>query len=221
MEQIVRLVRSKGVGIYFVTQHPDDIPEDILGQLGNRVQHALRAFTPRDEKAVRVAAETFRKNATLDTAKVITELEVGEALVSVLDERGAPTPVERVLIAPPCSRLGPISEDERKAVVSRSPIRTLYEQQADRESASEILSKRSDSEAGGDVANGSRDVAHDDPGAAPKSGRTSNRQTVGEAFTKSLVRAIGAQLGRTLSGAARILVGGIARNVVRSITRRR
>jgi DNA helicase HerA-like ATPase len=139
VEQVVRLIRSKGVGVYFVTQSPLDIPDAVLGQLGNRVQHALRAFTPRDQKAVRAAAETFRASPGLDVATAITELAVGEALVSLLDSKGIPVPVERALIAPPVTRLGPITPEERAQVVASSPRAGVYEQRVDRESAYEIL----------------------------------------------------------------------------------
>jgi DNA helicase HerA-like ATPase len=142
VEQVVRLIRSKGVGVYFVTQNPLDIPDTVLGQLGNRVQHALRAFTPRDQKAVRAAAETFRADPKLDTAKVITELGVGEALVSLLDAAGTPTVVERVLIAPPVSRMGPLTPDERGALLRASPIAGKYDQALDRESAFEQIARR-------------------------------------------------------------------------------
>jgi len=144
IEQVVRLIRSKGVGVYFVTQNPLDIPESVLGQLGNRVQHALRAFTPRDQKAVRTAAETLRSNPALDVEKVITELAVGEALVSMLDDKGAPGVVERAWIAPPGSRIGPITPEERQAIIGRSVIRGHYEQMVDRESAYEKLQARAD-----------------------------------------------------------------------------
>ncbi|HSB98221.1 MAG TPA: helicase HerA-like domain-containing protein, partial [Spongiibacteraceae bacterium] len=147
VEQVVRLIRSKGVGIYFVTQSPLDIPENILGQLGNRVQHALRAFSPKDQKAVRTAAQTFRANPALDTEQVITELGIGEALVSVLDDKGQPTPVQRISICPPQSRIGPLTNDERSDQMSRSPLRQKYEQTLDRESAYEILAKRAQASA--------------------------------------------------------------------------
>ena len=139
VEQVVRLIRSKGVGVYFVTQNPLDVPEKILGQLGNRVQHALRAFTPRDQKAVQAAAQTMRANPKFDAATVITELGVGEALVSFLDEKGRPTVVERSTIFPPASRLGPLTADERKAMIQASPMLAIYGQSVDRESAFEIL----------------------------------------------------------------------------------
>jgi DNA helicase HerA-like ATPase len=142
IEQVVRLIRSKGVGIYFITQNPLDIPESVLGQLGNRVQHALRAFTPRDQKAVKVAAETFRPNRKFDVAQAITELGVGEALLSFLDTKGVPTPVERCLIAPPQGRIGPAKDAERKAVMSASPLAGKYDKTVDRASAYEVLTGR-------------------------------------------------------------------------------
>ncbi|WP_334175284.1 helicase HerA-like domain-containing protein [Pseudoxanthobacter sp.] len=142
IEQVVRLIRSKGVGVYFVTQNPLDLPETVLGQLGNRVQHALRAFTPRDQKAVRAAAETFRPNPALDTARAVTELAVGEALVSLLEADGAPSVVERTRIRPPEGRVGPLSDEERQRIIAASPLRARYEATVDRESAYEILTER-------------------------------------------------------------------------------
>jgi DNA helicase HerA-like ATPase len=142
VEQVVRLIRSKGVGVYFVTQNPVDIPEKIAGQLGNRVQHALRAFTPRDQKAIRAAAETFRINTALDVEAAITELKVGEALVSTLDEDGAPTVVQRTLVAPPRSRLGPVSAKERAIIQSISPFGGKYDSAINRESAAEVLAQK-------------------------------------------------------------------------------
>ena len=144
VEQIVRLIRSKGVGIYFCTQNPADIPQNILGQLGNRVQHALRAYTPNDQKAVRVAAQTFRANPKYDTETAITQLETGEALVSFLDEKGAPQMVERAYILPPQGQIGPITNEERSQLIRQSLIYGVYEKLIDRESAYEILSKRQD-----------------------------------------------------------------------------
>ena len=142
VEQVVRLIRSKGVGVYFVTQNPIDIPEKIAGQLGNRVQHALRAFTPRDQKAIKAAAQTFRINPDLDVEKAITELKVGEALVSTLDDDGAPGVVQRTLIAPPRSRLGPVSAPERAAIQASSPVEGKYDTAVNRESAAEVLAKK-------------------------------------------------------------------------------
>ena len=142
IEQVVRLIRSKGVGVYFVTQNPIDVPDKVLGQLGNRVQHALRAFTPRDQKAVAAAAQTFRPNPKLDTAKVIMELGKGEALVSFLEGNGTPAMVERVMIRPPSARIGPITPEERKAIMDMSPVKGKYDTTIDSESAYEVLQKR-------------------------------------------------------------------------------
>ncbi len=142
IEQVVRLIRSKGVGVYFITQNPLDVPDTVLAQMGNRVQHALRAFTPRDQKAVKAAAETFRANPKLDTAKVIMELGKGEALVSFLEGNGIPSLVERAMIAPPSARLGVITPEERKAIIQASPVKGKYEQQIDSESAYEVLAER-------------------------------------------------------------------------------
>ena len=162
IEQVVRLIRSKGVGVYFVTQNPLDIPDTVLGQLGNRVQHALRAFTPRDQKAVKAAAETMRANPKLDTEKAITELAVGEALVSLLDEKGRPSVVERAFILPPASRIGPISDAERAAIIKSSVIFGHYEQVIDRESAYEKLKGRTAAK-------------QDATGTAPAGGGTARR----------------------------------------------
>ena len=144
VEQTVKLIRSKGVGVYFVTQNPRDIPDEVLAQLGNRIQHALRAYTPKERRAVRAAAESFRENPALDTETVITELGVGEALVSTLDEKGIPQPVARTLIRPPSSRLGPITDAERSGLVSSSPLMGIYDTRVDRESAFEMLEARTE-----------------------------------------------------------------------------
>src|SRR6185295_9388470 len=143
IEQVVRLIRSKGVGVYFCSQFPDDVPGQVLGQLGNRIQHALRAFTPRDQKAVRTAAETFPANRGLDVAQVIPQLGVGETLVSTLQENGVPMPVERAMMAPPRCRMGAITPEERTAVRARSPVGAKYDTTVNRESAYEMLTKRS------------------------------------------------------------------------------
>jgi hypothetical protein len=143
IEQVVRLIRSKGVGVYFISQSPLDVPDSVLGQLSNRVQHALRAFTPKDQKAVKTAADTFRPNPKFKAAEAIVELGVGEALVSFLDAQGVPTPVERCLIKPPQGRIGPVTDAERAAIVKASPLAGKYEQSVDRESAYEVLNKRS------------------------------------------------------------------------------
>src|SRR6201999_2224125 len=157
IEQVVRLIRSKGVGVYFVTQNPIDVPDRVLGQLGNRIQHALRAYTPRDQKAVAAAAQTFRPNPKLDTAKAITELGKGEALVSFLEGNGVPAMVERALIRPPSARIGPITPEERKAIIDASPLKGKYDTAIDADSAYEIIQKRlagTAATAGGDAAGG-------------------------------------------------------------------
>jgi DNA helicase HerA-like ATPase len=188
VEQVVRLIRSKGVGVYFVTQNPLDVPDTVLGQLGNRVQHALRAFTPRDQKAVKAAATTFRQRPGLDVEKAITELAVGEALCSFLDAKGAPVPVQRALVHPPRSRLAPLSPEERAEVVRSSPIAGHYEQAVDRESAYEELRKRAQAAT---------------PPAAP-AGRGQPARAAGvatdmlSAMAKSAVRAVGTQIGRQI-----------------------
>ncbi|MDO8891615.1 MAG: DUF853 family protein [Sulfurimicrobium sp.] len=214
VEQVVRLIRSKGVGVFFVTQNPLDVPDKILGQLGNRVQHALRAFTPRDQKAVRAAAETFRANPGLDVEAAITELGVGEALVSLLDEKGRPHPVERALIVPPRSQLGPITPEQRQAIIKQSVIYGHYEAEVDRESAYEKLKERaaqtpapsSKAEATKPASGGWLDSIG---GMLGGGGGGSNRQGVAEAAIKSAARAIGSQLGRQIvRGVLGSILGG-------------
>jgi DNA helicase HerA-like ATPase len=190
IEQVVRLIRSKGIGIYFITQNPLDIPETVLGQMGNRVQHALRAFTPKDQKTVKAAADTFRANPKLDVAKAITELEVGEALVSVLDEKGTPTVVERALVYPPQSRLTPLTPEERSKIIQGSTLYGHYEKAVDRESAFEKLKARAEER------NAQAEAASSAKGrsAAPKSGV----EVVVGAMAKSAAHAIGSQIGRQI-----------------------
>jgi DNA helicase HerA-like ATPase len=202
IEQVVRLVRSKGVGVYFVTQNPLDVPDKVAAQLGNRAQHALRAFTPRDQKAVRAAAETFRQNPKLDTAKVITELGKGEALVSFLEGNGSPSMVERCLIAPPSARVGPISPQERQALIGKSPLKGKYDTMVDRESAFERLQQRAqDPNAPGGTAQG----------APTPSGGVFGKMTdmLGGIFGTNRAR------GERLSTTQRV-----AREVTRSVTNR-
>ena len=194
VEQVVRLIRSKGVGIYFVTQNPLDIPDAVLGQLGNRIQHALRAFTPRDQKAVRAAADTFRVNPAFSAAEAIKELGVGEALVSTLGGKGIPGVVDRVLIRPPSSRLGPATAAERKAVIEASRLGKRYDQPLDRHSAYEMLNERAEK-----TARDEAEAAAGKPAAKKSTGRRSNRQGVVEAMLKSIVRSIGSSLGRQIS----------------------
>ena len=186
IEQVVRLIRSKGVGIYFVTQNPLDLPDAVLGQLGNRVQHALRAFTPRDQRAVRAAAQTFRANPELDVERTIGELGVGEALVSLLDERGVPTMVERALVYPPVSRMGPLEERDRDAIVRNSPLYRRYQESIDRDSAYERLSRR---------AQEAPEPAQTSPS---RSARKGSQVSMFEALAKSAAHAIGSQVGRQL-----------------------
>ena len=193
VEMVVRLIRSKGVGIYFITQSPLDIPESVLGQLGNRVQHALRAFTPRDQKAVRTVAQTMRANPNLDTQKVIGELGVGEALVSVLQDKGIPSVVQQTLIVPPMSRIGPANNGERQTVIKSSWLGDRYAVMVDRRSAYEHLQERSKKQiAAAEAASEAQKEAH----VPRKTGR--QRQSMGEAFMKSAVRAIGSRMGRQI-----------------------
>jgi len=194
VEQVVRLIRSKGVGVYFVTQSPLDIPETVLGQLGNRVQHALRAFTPRDQRAVRAAAETFRAAPGLDVASAITEVGVGEALVSLLDAKGTPTPADRALIAPPRSRLGPLEAHERAAVLAASPVRGVYDRAVDRESAYEMLRRHAERRADAEGTTPARGAA-DAPG--PRDARPAGR-SVFEAVATSAARAMASSVGRQI-----------------------
>jgi DNA helicase HerA-like ATPase len=222
VEQVVRLIRSKGVGVYFVTQNPLDIPDTVLGQLGNRVQHALRAFTPRDQKAVKAAADTLRPNPAFDAATVITELGVGEALVSFLDDHGRPTVVERAMVLPPASRIGPLTADERRAAIAASPIAGHYENLLDRESAYEKLQGAGTAQgvgagdtaaapaeqqaAGGGFLGGLGDTLG---GMLGGGARPRGRQTVVEAAVSSTVRAIGSSLGREIvRGVLGSILGG-------------
>ncbi len=218
IEQVVRLIRSKGVGVYFVTQNPADVPDKVLGQLGNRVQHALRAFSPRDQKSVKAAAETMRDNPALDEATVITQLGVGEALVSCLDEKGTPGIVERALIVPPQAQIGPISEAERKAIIQNSLLAGHYEKVVDRESAYEIIKGRANEK----PAEAATPKTAQKPAAESEAiggmlggifgnngGASSRREGVGEAMAKSAARAIGSAVGRQIiRGVLGSLLGG-------------
>ncbi|MBI4522894.1 MAG: DUF853 domain-containing protein [Deltaproteobacteria bacterium] len=186
IEQVVRLIRSKGVGVYFVTQNPLDVPDVVLGQLGNRVQHALRAFTPRDQKAVKAAAQTFRQNPDLDIEAAITELGVGEALVSFLDDQGRPAVVDRALLYPPQSHLPPLSAEERESLIKRSALFGHYEKVVDRESAYEMLKARAPQ------------ISQDEPRGSRQRTLTSEVGSLFEAFGKSAARAIGSQVGREI-----------------------
>ena len=193
VEQVVRLIRSKGVGIYFITQSPLDIPDNILGQLGLRVQHALRAFTPKDKKVVKAVAENFRPNKAFSTLDVITNLGTGEALVSVLDEKGSPTVVEKTLVRPPESRIGPLKPAEKTEVIQGSPVGHIYDKPYDRHSAHEILTERAEKTLKQAESKKAETIKTE-----PKKKSSSRRQSVGEAFMKSVVRTIGSQLGRQI-----------------------
>jgi uncharacterized protein len=238
IEQVVRLIRSKGVGVYFVTQNPLDVPDKVLAQLGNRMQHALRAFTPRDQKAVRAAAETFRPNPELNTAQVIMELGKGEALVSFLEGNGTPTPVERAMVRPPATRIGPITPDERKAVMSRSPVKGKYDQTIDRESAFETLQKG--------LANGKQPAEQGDQPAPAPAGwldrvgdivatifgtnrRRGERLSTGQHMARDITRTvtnrvagqIAADIGKAVGGSTGSSVGrAIVRGALGGILRR-
>jgi len=204
VEQVVRLIRSKGVGVYFVTQNPLDIPESVLGQLGNRVQHALRAFTPKDQKAVKSAAETMRPNPKLRIEQAITELGVGEALVSLLDEKGRPGVTERAFVVPPGSQLGPLTDAERKAAIASSPLAGHYGKAVDRESAYEKLKARADQAAQEAAAQTTQAQPKESSVASDilfgKTGPRGGRQSQGllEAMAKSAARTVGSQVGREL-----------------------
>ncbi|MEG3789232.1 helicase HerA-like domain-containing protein [Lysobacter sp. CCNWLW3] len=213
VEQVVRIIRSKGVGVYFCSQFPDDVPDDILGQLGNRVQHALRAFTPRDQKAVKTAAETFVPNPALDVAEAISKLGTGEALVSTLQDKGVPMPVERTLIAPPRCRMGAISEAERAQLRAGSPVGHKYDTEIDRESASEMLAKRAETAAAQAEAPPAKTREQDEAeqggfGQAVKDAvfGTKRRQGMVETMAKQTARTVGNQIGRQI---LRGLLGGI------------
>jgi len=206
IEQLVRLIRSKGVGVYFVTQNPADIPESVLAQLSNRIQHALRAYTPKEQKAVKIAAESFRENPNFDTAEVISELLVGEALVSVLDAQGRPQIVERTLIAPPESLIGPLSADQRKEIIARSPFHSIYDKTIDRDSAYEILLKRQSAAASAPEPVEASEEPDRPSGGRERQGR--ERQGIGEAIIKSFARTVSGQLGRAVM---RGILGTISR----------
>ncbi|HEX6251252.1 MAG TPA: helicase HerA-like domain-containing protein [Gemmatimonadaceae bacterium] len=221
VEQVVRIIRSKGVGVYFCSQFPDDVPNEILGQLGNRVQHALRAYTPRDQKAVRTAAETFVANPNVDVAEVISQLRVGEALVSTLQENGVPMPVQRTLISPPRSRMGAVTAEERATVMSRSPVGTRYQTALNRDSAHEMLERRAAEAAAAPPAPASPrrgGAAAPAPSTAPAPAQqgklhewmwgTGRRQGMVETMAKQTARTVGGQLGRQI---LRGVLGGIRR----------
>jgi len=227
IEQVVRLIRSKGVGVYFITQNPIDVPDRVLAQLGNRVQHALRAFTPRDQKAVAAAADTFRPNPKLDTAKVITELGKGEALVSFLEGNGTPAMVERIMIRPPTARIGPVTPAERTAIVARSPVKGKYDTAIDSESAYEMLRNRIEGKTtgggdevtpgeGGGILGQLGSIVGTIFGTNTPRGRLSTGQlvarNVARSVTNTVIGGIAADLGKSVGGA---LGGSVGRSIVR------
>jgi len=222
IEQVVRLIRSKGIGVYFVTQNPVDVPDKVLGQLGNRVQHALRAFTPRDQKSVAAAAQTFRPNPKLDTAKVITELGKGEALVSFLEGNGTPAMVERILVRPPSARIGPITPEERKATMDASPVKGKYDTAIDSESAYEVLQKRVAGSAaapegsGGGILGQIGSIVGTVFGTNTLRGRLSTGQVIARSVTRSVtnkvIGGVAADLGKSVGGS---LGGSVGRALVR------
>jgi hypothetical protein len=219
IELVVRLVRSKGVGVYFVTQSPLDIPDSVLAQLGNRVQHALRAFTPRDQKAVKAAAETMRANPGLDVATAITELGVGEALVSLLDEKGRPALTERAFIVPPASQIGPITAAQRKALLDNSIVAGVYEQAVDRESAFEALKGRTVTR----MAAPARNQTGSASTAAPASAGTTGAPAQAPAPERGLLDGLGDLLGggtrRTRASAGEQLIKSAASSIGREVGR--
>jgi hypothetical protein len=225
IEQVVRLIRSKGVGVYFVTQNPLDVPDKVLAQLGNRVQHALRAFTPRDQRAVKAAAETFRKNPKLDTVAAITELGKGEALVSFLEGGGAPSVVERAMIRPPTARLGPVTPEERQRIIAASPVGGKYDQAADPESAYEILQKQVAESAatepapagGGGLLGGIGGMLGGIFGTnRPRGQRLSTGQLIAREITRSVTSRVAgkvaADIGKSIGGS---MGGSVGRAIVR------
>jgi DNA helicase HerA-like ATPase len=200
IEQVVRLIRSKGVGVYFITQNPSDIPDIVLGQLGNKVQHALRAFTPAQKKSIAAVVDGFRSNPSLDIESVVQELKVGEALVSILNEKGEPTIVERVLVRPPSSLLGMAPPEIIKTFIHNSPVGQIYTQTIDRDSAYEALKGKA-----------SRREQNNSQEPEPRAKPSSNRQGMGEALTKSVIRAVGSQVGRSIAQAVlRGVLGGLS-----------
>ena len=221
IEQVVRLIRSKGVGVYFVTQNPIDVPDKVLAQLGNRVQHALRAFTPRDQKAVAAAAQTFRPNPKLDTAQVIMELGKGEALVSFLEGNGVPAMVERVMIRPPSARIGPITPEERKAIMDNSPVKGKYDTTIDSESAYEVLQKRVAGIAAGGAGGGGilaqiGAIVGTIFGTNVRRGKLSTGQVIARNVTRSVTNQV---VGGAVASLGKSVGGSVGSSVGRAIVR--
>lgn len=215
VEQVVRIIRSKGVGVYFCSQFPDDVPNEILGQLGNRIQHALRAYTPRDQKAVQIAAETFVANPTLNVAEVISQLAVGEALVSTLQDKGVPMPVERTIICPPRCRMGALNSEERSMVRARSPLTGKYDSPVNRESAYEILSQRTKEKEPNQPENGQKGPekpSEEGGGLGDLLWGSKRREGMIQALAKQAARTVGSQIGRQIiRGVLGGILGGLGR----------
>jgi DNA helicase HerA-like ATPase len=212
IEQVVRLIRSKGVGVYFVTQSPADIPDKVLAQLGNRIQHALRAYTPKEQEAVRVAAKSFRENPDVDTVKTITELGVGEVLISLLDEKGVPTMVDRAFVVPPVSQIGPITPEQRSQLIAGSLVAGIYDNEIDRESAFEMLSKRAEEKAAADAEVEAAKAAAKEAAQKAKEERAAARapDTLVESIGKSVARSASSSIGRQIGNQiVRGILGGI------------
>jgi DNA helicase HerA-like ATPase len=220
IEQVVRLIRSKGVGVYFVTQSPADIPDSVLAQLGNRIQHALRAYTPKEQEAVKVAAKSFRENPALDTVKSITELGVGEALVSCLDEKGIPTMVDRAFIVPPVSQIGPVTPEQRAQLISASLVAGVYEQEIDRESAFELLSKRAEERAAQAAEEKAAADALKEAEKQAKTERAAARapDTLVESITKSVARSASSSIGRQIGNS---IVRGVLGSIFGGSTKKK
>jgi uncharacterized protein len=215
VERVVRLIRSKGVGVYFVTQNPLDVPDSVLAQLGNRIQHALRAYSPREQRAVRTAADTFRQNPAIDTATAITELGVGEALVSTLEDKGVPSVVQRTLIRPPASRIGPIRPEERAAIMADSPVRGMYDRTVDRESAYEMLAAAARKAEAARVEEEARRATEQQTAAQTRAAARPARRsdTPMEAAMKTMTRSIATTVGRQIAQS-------LMRGVLGSLSRR-
>jgi DNA helicase HerA-like ATPase len=219
IEQVVRLIRSKGVGVYFITQNPIDIPDSVAGQLGNRVQHKLNAFTPRDERAVKSAADTFRPNPKIDVASAITELKVGEALLSLLMADGAPSPVQRVLIKPPSSRVGPLTAQERATFVTTDAIGSKYDQLVDRESAHEMLAERAEAAAQAEEAARAKTAAEAEAAREEKARIAAEREAEREEARRRREAARPSMTDKMVTSAARAVASSVGRQIGNQLLR--
>ena len=219
IEQVVRLIRSKGVGVYFITQNPIDIPDSVAGQLGNRVQHKLNAFTPRDERAVKSAADTFRPNPNIDVARAITELKVGEALVSLLQRDGAPSPVQRILIKPPSSRVGPLTAEERATFAATDAVGSKYDQPLDRDSAQEMLAKRAETAAQAEQAARDKAAAEAEAARQEKARVAAEREADRQEARKRRDAAKPSMADKMVTSAARAAASSVGRQIGNQLLR--